>query len=214
MMVGSDYWERAETVGATEENPYMQGSSSEAVSDNTTAIEENTEALKQLYENNGLTWGAPYSNEYIDSTLKSNQQNTTPLNPFSSNSKTSGSLFGNAFSWLFGGKSHATGNDYVPYDNYPSLLHQGEMVLTKQEADDYRQGKVDQYGNILNGGVNGNGGKSHATGTIDINIHFDGSVDGMSIDNQNKMMEMVKQQFSGVNLQSLLSNGYQRIQNC
>ena len=34
----------------------------------------------------------------------------------------------------------AKGNDYVPYDNYPSLLHRGEMVLTASEANRYRSG--------------------------------------------------------------------------
>ncbi|MCB2300935.1 hypothetical protein [Clostridium tagluense] len=33
------------------------------------------------------------------------------------------------------GKSNAFGLARVPYDNYPALLHQGERVLTKQEAN-------------------------------------------------------------------------------
>ncbi|HPF54578.1 MAG TPA: tape measure protein [Clostridia bacterium] len=36
--------------------------------------------------------------------------------------------------------SHATGKDYVPYDNYPAMLHEGEAVLTKAEATDWRRG--------------------------------------------------------------------------
>lgn len=40
------------------------------------------------------------------------------------------SLFGNAF-----------GLNYVPYNDYPTRLHEGEMVLTKQEANQYRSGK-------------------------------------------------------------------------
>jgi len=44
--------------------------------------------------------------------------------------------------WLFGsngekGKKHAVGNDYIPYDNYPALLHKGEKVLTKKESEEY-----------------------------------------------------------------------------
>jgi len=35
-------------------------------------------------------------------------------------------------------KGHAYGISYVPYDNYPSLLHRGETVLTRAEADQYR----------------------------------------------------------------------------
>lgn len=34
----------------------------------------------------------------------------------------------------------ATGLDYVPYNNYPARLHEGEAVLTKLEADQWRSG--------------------------------------------------------------------------
>lgn len=36
--------------------------------------------------------------------------------------------------------SHAGGLRYVPFDNYMARLHQGEMVLTRAEADAYRNG--------------------------------------------------------------------------
>lgn len=36
--------------------------------------------------------------------------------------------------------SHAIGLDYVPANNYPSLLHRGEAVLTAREADEWRRG--------------------------------------------------------------------------
>lgn len=42
-----------------------------------------------------------------------------------------GGLFGGIFSSFFG---HKDGLDYVPYDNYPAMLHKGERVLTAQEA--------------------------------------------------------------------------------
>lgn len=35
---------------------------------------------------------------------------------------------------------YAGGLDYVPYDNFPALLHKGERVLTAQESKDYRNG--------------------------------------------------------------------------
>lgn len=38
-------------------------------------------------------------------------------------------------------KKLRVGMDYVPYDEMPSLLHKGEMVLTKEEAREYRQNK-------------------------------------------------------------------------
>ena len=37
---------------------------------------------------------------------------------------------------------NAKGMDYVPYDNYVSRLHRGEMVLNKSRADDYREGRT------------------------------------------------------------------------
>lgn len=35
---------------------------------------------------------------------------------------------------------HAAGLKWVPYDKYPALLHKGETVLTRAEADQYRSG--------------------------------------------------------------------------
>lgn len=40
------------------------------------------------------------------------------------------------------GGSHRTGRSYIPFDNYASVLHKGEMVLTKQKADEYRKGNI------------------------------------------------------------------------
>lgn len=45
---------------------------------------------------------------------------------------------GSGFSSFF--NSHATGLDYVPYDNYLARLHKGEAVLTSSEADAWRGG--------------------------------------------------------------------------
>lgn len=39
--------------------------------------------------------------------------------------------------------TQAIGDPYVPYDNYPSLLHRGEMVLPATEARKYREGGGD-----------------------------------------------------------------------
>lgn len=60
---------------------------------------------------------------------------------------------------LTGGFSqHATGADYIPYDGYPALLHEGEMVLTKQQARAERAGSggavhIDFSGQTLNVGA-------------------------------------------------------------
>jgi phage-related protein len=39
-----------------------------------------------------------------------------------------------------GGKSAASGLDYVPRNNFPAMLHEGEAVLTASEADAWRKG--------------------------------------------------------------------------
>lgn len=44
--------------------------------------------------------------------------------------------------------SHATGLNNVPWDGYTAQLHKGEMVLTKDQADEYR------HGGSAMGGVN------------------------------------------------------------
>ena len=47
-----------------------------------------------------------------------------------------------------------SGLDYVPYDNYPAMLHQGEKVLTKEEA------KREQAGQTIVININGNSAQS------------------------------------------------------
>lgn len=39
------------------------------------------------------------------------------------------------------GNPEASGLDYVPYNNFPALLHEGEAVLTAGEAEQWRKGK-------------------------------------------------------------------------
>ena len=38
---------------------------------------------------------------------------------------------------------HAKGLNYVPFDNYPALLHRGEQVLTATQARRRGQGQTD-----------------------------------------------------------------------
>ena len=68
--------------------------------------------------------------------------------------------FNNAWNSLFANRNvnvgasvneYATGLDYVPYDEFPAFLHEGEAVLTKEEANRWRAGELD-------GGGSGNGG--------------------------------------------------------
>lgn len=39
-------------------------------------------------------------------------------------------------------QKHATGLDYVPFNEYPALLHEGEAVLTRMEAQQWRAGNA------------------------------------------------------------------------
>lgn len=52
--------------------------------------------------------------------------------------------------------SHAGGLDYVPYNNYVATLHRGEMVLTSEEATQYRKGNENAAGGMtFNINING-----------------------------------------------------------
>lgn len=52
--------------------------------------------------------------------------------------------------------SHAGGLDYVPYNNYVANLHRGEMVLTADEATQYRKGNENAAGGMtFNIDING-----------------------------------------------------------
>lgn len=49
---------------------------------------------------------------------------------------------------------NAWGLSHVPYDNYPTYLHQGERVLTAQEAQNYERGgsggiTINLYGTVI-----------------------------------------------------------------
>ena len=46
------------------------------------------------------------------------------------------------------GRSFAVGNDFVPEDNYPALLHRGEAVLTAAEAKVWRAGGNTRTGQL------------------------------------------------------------------
>lgn len=51
------------------------------------------------------------------------------------------SVYGNAANSLYGRHAHANGIPFVPRDNYPSQLHYGERVLTRQENEKYSRGE-------------------------------------------------------------------------
>ena len=70
-----------------------------------------------------------------------------------------------------GGNAHAGGLPYVPYDNYPALLHRGESVMTAADS----QGLLEAVKQIAQ---NSNGG-----GTFNITVQsvLDGRVIGESV---------------------------------
>lgn len=45
--------------------------------------------------------------------------------------------------------NHASGLAYVPWDNYRANLHEGEMVLTRREAEAYRSGDAEQEPRVV-----------------------------------------------------------------
>ena len=83
------------------------------------------------------------------------------------------------FSWLtdklsffnsFGGQRHAGGLPYVPYDDYPALLHRGETVMTAADS----QTLLDNVKKIADSG---------GTGNINITVQsvLDGRIIGESV---------------------------------
>ena len=57
------------------------------------------------------------------------------------NSGTSSSKKKNTYRPIAGQRAHNGGLDYVPYDSYPALLHKGETVLPREEANNRRNGR-------------------------------------------------------------------------
>lgn len=70
-----------------------------------------------------------------------------------------------------GGESHAGGLPYVPYDNYPALLHRGETVMTAADS----QSLMQNIQKIAEGG--GGGGPI----TITVQSVLDGKIIGESV---------------------------------
>ena len=97
------------------------------------------------------------------------------------------------------GMFHATGNDYVPYDDYMANLHKGEMVLDKHEADLYRQGRI------------GRGGAFN--GSLSLNVNVGGAIDGMTPENQNKITNHIVNNINESELTNLLATSFQRLPN-
>lgn len=86
----------------------------------------------------------------------------------------------NSFDPSAGAYPQAKGDWFVPYDNYPSLLHRGEMVLTASQARQYREG---------NGGFNSKELYSMVASAVaqavsNIQINMDGRQVGNAVTDQ------------------------------
>ena len=79
---------------------------------------------------------------------------------------------------LYGAPGHATGLDYVPYNNYLARLHEGEAVLTKAEASLWRRG--DDAGGAV--GIDyGQLGQAVAAAMAGMSVQMDGQAVGVLV---------------------------------
>lgn len=108
------------------ENSIIAGEESKNLKENTEALRENTKGLNAKSGFNTDKDGFNLLDEQRKKTKEHEEE------------QKSTSFFQRLFG--FGGEKghkHAVGNAYVPYDNYPALLHKGERVLTRQESKEY-----------------------------------------------------------------------------
>lgn len=177
---------------ATQEN-------TEAVSDLTTEVSEMRKWLEEHGHSGTAVWTDETVKETYNSELSELLGNTSGGNSLTTNPMRNLLGLGNNSGTRKNAFSHATGNDYVPYDNYEALLHKGEMVLTADEATDYRSGR----------------GLGNNSGMLDININITGGIEGMTDDNQQQIVAAILTQLQGGGnaLQGMLSNSFARVQN-
>ena len=80
--------------------------------------------------------------------------------------------------------SHASGLYYVPYDEYPAILHEGEMILDSNDADRYRTMLNSIMDNVSNSDVS----TAETYGAINNNMSITNDIDMSpikeSVDNQ------------------------------
>lgn len=171
----------------------------EATSNNTESVKTLTtevETMRKLLESNGHHGTAAMTDKAVKSEYGRTMADTLgDLLPPTVKSNPIFSFFSKGLNI----SSHATGNDYVPYDNYTALLHKGEMVLTASEANDYRS--KSQL-------------TSNSGGKLDVNINVNGNINGMTSENQAQVVAAIVSQIqSSQNLQGMLSTSFVRTQN-
>lgn len=74
--------------------------------------------------------------------------------------------------------SHADGLDYVPFDGYLSQLHEGESILTAEEARVWRQFKYNQQPNTIDYGMLGTAMWENAPQIGGGNVYLNGQIVG------------------------------------
>ena len=185
---------------------FEDGKFGSIVSDNSSELEENTEAIKDMTDaiKNGSV--SPNTNNELTYKL---QKDSGSNSIFDSVSSSVNNLFGLStlsFDNIF--KSHAVGNDYVPYNGYKASLHKGEMVLSKPDADNYRKVSpilkrvhssnnkswLDVWGNLISDTINSEGYKKFLDTDTSINSFEDAKkaisgIDITKISDYNKLSE-------------------------
>lgn len=68
---------------------------------------------------------------------------------------------------------YATGLDYVPYDNYPAMLHRGEMVVPASLASQLRDAGINKNTQRLD---SSGGGSAEVQVTNNVSVSFEGSL--------------------------------------
>lgn len=134
-MMASDEYQTAKTAGNAAEmgrlimKAKVQGMNEYNASDGAQLAMESEKTLVDAIRNdtslNQDYWDAGYEKglEFTKGMAAARKANTPVYGPIEAGS-------GVALS----GRMYATGIDYVPYDNFPALLHQGERVQTAVEA--------------------------------------------------------------------------------
>ena len=102
--------------------------------------------------------------------------------------------------------SHASGLDYVPYDNYLANLHEGEIILTKSAANAYRDLGGDRN-NVPNNSYNyvnnspSNVSNNTVSNTPNININVYGGPKDSPMDIAQNVRAEVENIFRDLRLQ-------------
>lgn len=96
--------------------------------------------LDEVEEKRGEAAETVTAIEFVDNSDESLSNIASVLNAMRDLDGTTANVFINTIQG--GGESteHAIGLDYVPFNEYPAMLHKGEAVLTAREAEEWRRG--------------------------------------------------------------------------